>query len=137
MTVYVDDASIQATVGRHKSRWSHLFADSQEELHEFAARLGLRREWFQPAPSYAKPGSPASEMWHYDVTAPKRAQAIQMGATAVTAREGLNVIRARLGLPPFPEAPSPRVDSAPRGEVARPESTPNCGSADSGRAPNP
>ncbi|NKY60429.1 DUF4031 domain-containing protein [Nocardia flavorosea] len=99
MTVYVDDAAISATVGRHTSRWSHLFADTQDELHAFAARLGLRRDWFQPAPSYAKPGSPATEMWHYDVTAAKRAQAIRLGAQPVTAREGLDIIRARVGLP--------------------------------------
>lgn len=98
MTVYVDDAAISATVGRHTSRWSHLFADTQDELHQFAKRLGLKREWFQPAPSYAKSGSPAAEMWHYDVTAPKRAQAIRLGARPVTAREGLDIIRARVGL---------------------------------------
>ena len=47
MTVYVDDASIAATVGRLAARWSHLIADDQDELHAFALRLGLRREWFQ------------------------------------------------------------------------------------------
>ena len=47
MTVYVDDAAIAATVGRITSRWSHLIADDQAELHSFAARLGLRRAWFQ------------------------------------------------------------------------------------------
>ncbi|MFE9328833.1 DUF4031 domain-containing protein [Nocardia sp. NPDC052278] len=109
MSVYVDDAAIRATVGRHNSRWSHLFADTREELHEFATRLGLRRAWFQEGPSYAKPGSPAAEMWHYDVTASKRAQAIRMGAQAVTTRQGLNIIRARAGLPLWPEdAPKTR-----------------------------
>ena len=48
MTVYVDDAHIPATVGRHTSSWCHLTADSPEELHEFAGRLGLRRSYFQP-----------------------------------------------------------------------------------------
>ena len=47
MTVYVDDARIPARVGRWDSSWSHLFADTQDELHAFAARLGLRRSWFQ------------------------------------------------------------------------------------------
>lgn len=104
MTVYVDDAGIPATVGPYKSRWSHLTADTREELHEFAARLGLRREWFQdPAapgrkPFPARPGSPAAESWHYDVTAAKRAQAIRLGAQSITWREALEIIRARAGL---------------------------------------
>lgn len=108
MTVYVDDSAIQATVGRRSARWSHLFADTREELHEFAARLGLRRDWFQDPcvdgkPFPAKPGSPHAEMWHYDVTAGKREQAIRLGAQPVTSREGLNIMRARLGLEPYPE----------------------------------
>lgn len=43
MTVYVDDMRVPARVGRINARWSHLMADTDEELHEFAARLGLRR----------------------------------------------------------------------------------------------
>jgi Protein of unknown function (DUF4031) len=62
MAVYVDDAGILAEVRNgsrvHVSRWSHLTADTQEELHEFAARLGLRREWFQPGrPAIGRPRS--------------------------------------------------------------------------------
>ncbi len=49
MAVYVDNASFPARIanGRvvHDSRWSHLFADTQEELHEFSAKLGLRRSY--------------------------------------------------------------------------------------------
>lgn len=40
MTVYVDDMPIPA-------RWSHLMADTDEELHRFAASIGLRRSWAQ------------------------------------------------------------------------------------------
>jgi hypothetical protein len=84
MTVYVDDAGIAAAVtdpgsGRtYRSRWSHLTADTKDELHEFAARIGLRRKWFQDKPY----GS-----WHYDVTAPKRAQAIKLGAQPISWRD--------------------------------------------------
>jgi hypothetical protein len=92
MTVYVDDASIPATAGRNSSRWSHLFADSQEELHTFAAQLGLRREWFQPGSPVAGQPSP---FWHYDVTAGKRAQAIRLGATPVPWRDSARIIRDR------------------------------------------
>lgn len=99
MTVYVDDALIPARVGRFESRWSHLFADTPEELHAFAARLGLRRSWFQDPVVSGKPrarlGSRAAENWHYDVTEAKRRQAIALGAVAVTWRESADIISAR------------------------------------------
>lgn len=58
MAVYVDDYRVPAKAGQHESRWSHLWADSQEELHAFATRLGLRRSWFQPGKS--RGGQPSS-----------------------------------------------------------------------------
>ncbi len=96
MTVYVDDSAIPATVSnggaRHTSQWSHLFADSQDELHAFAARLGLRRSYFQPGrPLGGKP----SPFWHYDVTAGKRMRAIQLGAMPVGRRESVRIMRER------------------------------------------
>jgi hypothetical protein len=99
MTVYVDDAAIPATVGRITSCWSHLIADDRDELHAFAARLGLRRAWFQD-PSrtgkpLARPGSRAAENWHYDLTAGKRAQAIRLGAVPVTSRQMVQIITRR------------------------------------------
>lgn len=48
----------------------HLYADTVEELHSFAARLGLRREWFQDKPYFP----------HYDLTSKKRALAVKCGA---------------------------------------------------------
>lgn len=96
MAVYVDDARLPATVGRITGRWSHLFADTQAELHEFAAALGLRRAWFQP-------GRPGSGLWHYDVTDGMRTRAIRAGAQAVTWREAPVIMRAR-HRPPEPRA---------------------------------
>jgi hypothetical protein len=74
MTVYVDDMRVPARVGRIEARWSHLMADTDEELHGFAARIGLRRSWAQ------YPGTWKS---HYDVTDGKRAEAIRAGAVAI------------------------------------------------------
>jgi hypothetical protein len=97
MTVYVDDAHIPATVrngrARHTSTWCHLFADTQDELHAFAARLGLRRCYFQPGPARGD-GSP-SPYWHYDLTAGKRQQALRLGARAVTWHQSIQIIRDR------------------------------------------
>ena len=70
MTVYVDSA-IHSWKGK---KWCHLFADTEDELHNFAARLGLRRAWFQPWPQHGLP--------HYDITANKRKQALSIGAIA-------------------------------------------------------
>ncbi len=77
MAVDVDNAGIPAAVRNgpvvHSSRWSHLFADTPEELHRFAVeQLGLKRSYFQPGRRRGD-GSP-SPHWHYDVTAGKRAQ---------------------------------------------------------------
>jgi hypothetical protein len=55
---------------RNDGYWCHLTADTLEELHAFAAKLGMKREWFQD-----KVDRP-----HYDLTPGKRLQAIRLGA---------------------------------------------------------
>ena len=48
MAEYIDKTWRQpARLGPVDDRWSHLVADDDAELHDFAARLGMRREWFQ------------------------------------------------------------------------------------------
>lgn len=77
MTIYVDDAGIQATVqdrstGRsYASKWCHLFSDQieQDELHAFAAQIGLKREWFQPGKAFGRPQVHDPVGDHYDLTA--------------------------------------------------------------------
>ena len=62
----------------------HLTTDGTlEELHGFAARIGMRREWFQDhriAP-------------HYDLTPKRREHALRLGAVFVPMRE--QVLRRR------------------------------------------
>ncbi|MET4143867.1 DUF4031 domain-containing protein [Arthrobacter sp. UYCo732] len=79
MTVYVDNMRMPATVGRIRANWSHLTADTTEELVEFADRLGLKRSWIQ------NPGHAWKE--HFDVTDTKRELAIRLGAQPVTLQE--------------------------------------------------
>lgn len=88
MTVYVDDMRMPARVGRLQARWSHLMADTDEELHAFAARLGLKRSWHQ------KPGTAIS---HYDVTDSRRQEALRLGAVPIgyMSRESLDLIRRK------------------------------------------
>lgn len=78
MAVYIDDAFTHGQWGM----WTgggHLQADTEEELHAFAARLGLKRAWFQ--------GHMRPELVHYDLTRSKRDQALRLGAVAETGRE--------------------------------------------------
>jgi hypothetical protein len=86
VTVYVDDAFAHGDWGR----WTgggHLQADTAQELHDFAAELGLRHAWFQ-----CKPGRPDHD--HYDLTRAKRDQAIMSGAVPETMRDGVERRRA-------------------------------------------
>ena len=71
--VYVD--TLMPCIPNCRWKWStsaHLYADTLEELHAFAARLGLKRAWFQD-----RHGRGLS---HYDVTEGKRRLAITLGA---------------------------------------------------------
>lgn len=78
--VYVDDMRMSAKVGSLNRRWSHLSADTLEELHEFAQKLGLKKEWYQ--------ASKRLEACHYDVTDFMREKALNMGAIGETMEEG-------------------------------------------------
>jgi hypothetical protein len=69
MAVYVDDA-IWCWRGR---KWCHLLADDIDELHRFAALLGLHRTSYQGPPKGSTP--------HYDLTSYERRCAIAHGAT--------------------------------------------------------
>jgi len=72
MAVYVDN--MQMPYGRMKM--CHMIADSADELHAMAVKLGVRR-WFQ-----------ANASWpHYDISLSKRAQAIRLGAVLLDRRE--------------------------------------------------
>lgn len=61
-------------------RWCHMVSDtSEEELHTFAERIGLKRAWAQ-----LRPRASAA---HYDLTPRRRALALKLGAIEVTSRE--------------------------------------------------
>ncbi|MFA6230923.1 MAG: DUF4031 domain-containing protein [Rhodanobacter sp.] len=75
MTVYVDD--MRASFGRMVM--CHLLADSDEELHAMAERIGVARKWWQ--------GPPKTRYSHYDIALSKRALAVQGGAVEITLRQ--------------------------------------------------
>lgn len=53
--------------------WCHMIADSEEELHAMAQRIGMRREWYQGD--------------HYDLRPDGRALALSLGAVEMSMRE--------------------------------------------------
>lgn len=79
MTVLVDELRVwpHARHACFRRGSAHLMADTLEELHAFAARLGLRRSWFQGDARHP----------HYDLAPSKRALALELGAMFVPARE--------------------------------------------------
>lgn len=87
MSVYVDELKRWPTKIRCFQTGScHLTADTLEELHALAKRIGLRREWFQAR----------SCVPHYDLTASKREAALAAGAVFVPARTQARARRAAL-----------------------------------------
>ncbi len=71
MTVYVDD--MNAGYGRMKM--SHMLADTDEELHAMADKIGVARKWWQAPPRHPS---------HYDIALSKKALALEAGAIQIT-----------------------------------------------------
>lgn len=78
LTLIVIDQPLWRWRGR---RWAHLTSDSDfAELHAFASRMGLRREWFQGD--------------HYDLPEERWDDAVALGATPIDSRELVRRLRA-------------------------------------------
>ena len=92
MTVYVDELRVWPTkIGCFKGGSAHLTADTLEELHAFAARIGLKRAWFQDK----------GLVPHYDLAPSRHEAALAAGAVFVPAREQAEKrIAARRAAPP-------------------------------------
>ncbi len=73
MTVYVDDMCDTEMGKFRRMKMSHMIADSEDELHNMAGKIGVSRRWYQGD--------------HYDVCKSKRAIAINLGAKAISLRE--------------------------------------------------
>ena len=76
--IYVDE--LRKWGPRPGWRWTHschLVADTLAELHAFAKKIGMKRQWFQDHPKVP----------HYDLTAKRRAVAVSLGAKEITSRE--------------------------------------------------
>ena len=82
MAVYVDN--MQAAFAG--MIMCHMLADSDDELHAMADRIGISRRWHQ------KPGTTHS---HYDICQTKRALAVEYGAIEITMREAGKLVLRR------------------------------------------
>jgi len=78
MSVYVDDMCRE--FGRMKM--CHMVADSVDELHAMADKIGVQRKWFQ------NKGIP-----HYDICLSKISLALSCGAIKVSQRELVQIAR--------------------------------------------
>jgi len=61
-----------------------MVADTEEELHEMADKIGMRSAWFQ-----------AGSRQHYDVSKGKRKLAIENGAIEITIKELVAMMRSQ------------------------------------------
>lgn len=87
MAAYVDDLQVWPNArGIFRAGSCHLAADTLDELHEFAARLGMRREWFQPG---------RGRHPHYDLVKSRRDRAVALGAIEVSGRDLIMLWRAQ------------------------------------------
>ena len=73
MAVYIDSANIKY----RNMIMCHMIADSFEELHEMADKIGMKRGWYQNNASFP----------HYDVCLMRKKKAIQYGAIELSRRE--------------------------------------------------
>lgn len=71
MSVYVDD--MKAPFGR--MIMCHMIADTSDELHEMAGKIGVARKWCQ---------FPGTAREHYDICLAMRAKAVKLGAKEIT-----------------------------------------------------
>jgi hypothetical protein len=73
-------------------RLRHLVADSREELHAFAAKVGIKRCWFDGNRHHP----------HYDIPLKLRQAVEKSNAIKVSPREVLEISKT-LGIPPVLE----------------------------------
>ncbi len=88
MTAYIDNATEWPSAGfasRSLGRgnvWAHMVADTLDELHDFARRLGLKRRHFNDGPHP-----------HYELTLGRWSEARRLGAQQVTRSELVAIAR--------------------------------------------
>ena len=106
MTVYVDDMHRYSMGNYGRMRMSHMIADTDDEAHAMAARIGVARKWYQGD--------------HYDICRSMREKAVKAGAVEITIRQlGAMARLKKFGLPMGDPATAPeRLIEAARARSA-------------------
>jgi len=87
VSVYVDELQVWPNArGIFRAGSCHMAADTLEELHEMARKIGMKREWFQPG---------RGRHPHYDLVKSRRDKAVALGAKAVTGRDLVRIWQAQ------------------------------------------
>jgi hypothetical protein len=89
MTVYVDDMAAPYKPKHRSGRtyvMCHMIADTEDELHAMAGKIGVARRWYQGD--------------HYDIAKSTRARAVAYGAVEITLRQlAIMAMNRRRGKP--------------------------------------
>ena len=85
MSCYVDAVRAYPKAGLPFQEFCHLLADSRDELHAMAERLGVPRRLFQEHPW----------RWHYDLPAHVREHAVRLGTIEVDLHTVGELLRRR------------------------------------------
>jgi len=80
MSVYVDFMKAKY----RRMIMCHMMADTLEELHDMADKIGVKRKWFQ----VSRTGMP-----HYDICLSKRKLAINCGALEINRNKVVELMR--------------------------------------------
>jgi hypothetical protein len=86
VSVYVDP--IMCHGGSATFRWKHschMYADTVEELHEFAKKIGMKAAWFQTG----------GRLDHFDLTIARRRLAVKLGAIETTREHIVSYMKPR------------------------------------------
>ena len=72
--VYVDMLMNHGWILRgHNVKSCHMTADTPEELHLMASKIGMKKSWYQP-----------KSLPHYDLVKSRRDRALELGAVEIT-----------------------------------------------------
>lgn len=107
MTVYIDDACLPGRGRRFVGRWSHLTADTRDELHAFADQLADLRWSFHDGLAW----------WRYDVARQLYARAVELGAQKITVAQWAAIAETRAAV--AMGAPASQVEEELRGVFRR------------------
>jgi hypothetical protein len=91
MSVYVDRSFFTSAFKSGRWRYNtacHMMADTTEELHAMAKKIGLKRSWFQSHTRYP----------HYDLTQNKRSLAVKEGAIEMGCKELIRMFMKKKGI---------------------------------------